>query len=79
MCWSWGEPNNIVGFGSRPKGHIRGPKGNSALWKRPSKNPAVMDHAKKNVLVYLYMYLSTFYNLLKLPFPLPLFSPQGLA
>ena len=23
----------------RPKGHIRGPKGHSALWKRPSENP----------------------------------------
>ena len=26
--WFWG----------RPKGHIRGPKGHSALWKRPSEN-----------------------------------------
>ena len=27
--WFWG----------RPKGHIRGTKGHSALWKRPSENP----------------------------------------
>ena len=26
-------------FLGRPKGHIRGPKGLSALWKRPSENP----------------------------------------
>ena len=32
-CWFWG----------RPKGHIRAPKGHSALWKRPSENPG-MDH-----------------------------------
>ena len=25
-------------FLGRPKGHIRGPKGHSALWKRPSEN-----------------------------------------
>ena len=28
-------------FLGRPKGHIRGPKGHSALWKRPSENPDV--------------------------------------
>ena len=27
-------------FLGRPKGHIRGPKGHSALWKRPSENAA---------------------------------------
>ena len=27
-------------FCSRPKGHIRAPKGYIALWKRPSENPA---------------------------------------
>ena len=26
-------------FLGRPKGHIRGTKGHSALWKRPSENP----------------------------------------
>ena len=30
-CWFWG----------RPKGHIRAPKGHSALWKRPSENPVL--------------------------------------
>ena len=30
-------------FLGRPKGHIRGPKGHSALWKRPSENAAVMS------------------------------------
>ena len=29
-------------FLSRPKGHIRVPKGHSALWKRPSENPALV-------------------------------------
>ena len=30
-------------FLGRPKGHIRGPKGHSALWKRPSENAAGED------------------------------------
>ena len=28
-------------FLGRPKGHIRGPKGHSALWKRPSENAGI--------------------------------------
>ena len=35
-CWFWGGA----------KGHIRGPKGHSALWKRPSENPGpyIINH-----------------------------------
>ena len=34
---SSGTKRHISGF----KGHIRDPKGHSALWKRPSENPAL--------------------------------------
>ena len=35
------EPKAHYWFLGRPKGHIRGTKGHSALWKRPSENPGV--------------------------------------
>ena len=30
----------MLGFEVEPKGHVRSPKGHSALWKRPSEYPA---------------------------------------
>ena len=43
VCWFWGARSQRAHclFGGRPKGHIRAPKGRSALWKRPSKSPAL--------------------------------------
>ena len=37
----------------RPKGHIKAPKGYSALWKRPSKNPDLFMNASIGLVGWL--------------------------
>ena len=41
------EPKGTLLVLGRPKGHIRGPKGHSALWKRPSENPALKGEQER--------------------------------
>ena len=54
ICW-WSQRAHYW-FWGRPKGHIRGPKGHSALCKRPSENTAcdrmVELYVKKRALYY---------------------------
>ena len=42
----------FVGLYPITKGHIRGPKGHSALWKRPSENPGIDRPLSDSITYY---------------------------